>query len=75
MTWSQQGRHGYVGVESGFVVSHTPDNVRSPDVFYISGERLKAVSSLKGFSTTAPDLAVEVISPSETDAERSQQGA
>jgi Uma2 family endonuclease len=66
VTWSQQGRHGYVGVESGFIVSRTPDNVRSPDVFFISAEHLKAVSSLKGFSQQPPDLAVEVISPSES---------
>ncbi|NJP10443.1 MAG: Uma2 family endonuclease [Leptolyngbyaceae cyanobacterium RU_5_1] len=46
------------------------ENKRSPDVSFISKERLKGVKRIpKGFFQGAPDLAVEVISPSNTFAE------
>jgi len=64
--WLRQGAHGKAGVESGFVLSRTPETVRGPDVYFVSPEKLLADSKSGAFWTLAPDLAVEVVSPSET---------
>ncbi len=53
---------------TGFVISHDPDTVRAPDVSFLSSERLKG-QDLDAFLEGAPDLAVEVLSPSNTEAE------
>jgi Uma2 family endonuclease len=45
-------------------------NKRSPDLSFVSKERLKGVKKLpKGFFEGAPDLAVEIISPNNTYSE------
>lgn len=51
----------------GFVLSvpGDPERVRGPDVAFISQGRLSGIESLDGFVVGAPDLAVEVLSPSE----------
>ena len=51
----------------GFVLSvpGDPQRVRAPDVAFISEGRLFEIGSLEGFVVGAPDLAVEVLSPSE----------
>ncbi len=42
-------------------------NKRSPDVAFVSKERLQGLKRLpKGFFQGAPDLAVEIVSPSNT---------
>jgi Uma2 family endonuclease len=64
--WFKQGRGGYAGVEAGFVLSRDPDNVRGPDVYYVRPERMPSGGVPEGFWPIAPDLAVEVVSPSET---------
>lgn len=53
---------------TGFVISRDPDTVRAPDVSFLSSERLKQ-QDLDAFLEGAPDLAVEVLSPSNTEAE------
>jgi Uma2 family endonuclease len=45
-----------------------PDTVRAPDVAFVQAERIPP-SSVKGFFQGAPDLAVEVISPSDRPSE------
>jgi Uma2 family endonuclease len=52
----------------GFVLSVPGDQerVRGPDVAFISAGRLSGIGSLEGFVVGAPDLAVEVLSPSDT---------
>jgi len=55
--------------ETGFLISSSPDTVRAPDVAFVSQERLDAVGNVEGYWPGAPDLAVEVISPSDTYAE------
>ena len=52
------------GAEQGFFVSRDPDRVLSPDVSYVSPERLPAVPRT-GFIEGAPDFAVEVRSPTD----------
>jgi Uma2 family endonuclease len=54
---------GDVFVESGFRLNH--DTVRSPDVSFIRAERVRTMDPDRRFEG-GPDLAVEVISPSET---------
>lgn len=60
---------GTVTVESGYYLERDPDTVRGPDVAFISKERLDPDAEVLGFGDIVPDLAVEVISPSDTYAE------
>ncbi len=52
--------------ETGFLLSREPDTVRAPDAAFVTAERAAQQASELGFFDGAPDLAVEVISPSET---------
>lgn len=52
--------------EAGFVLSRDPDTVRGPDAAFVSMERFEAVGETEKFWPGAPDLAVEVVSPSDT---------
>lgn len=54
------------GAETGFLVERDPDTVYGIDVAFVSHERLKEAGSLEKFFAFAPDLAVEVLSPSNT---------
>ena len=47
----------------------TPEKVRRPDASFISGERLSAEQLDVGFVRIPPDLAIEVVSPSDLFAE------
>ena len=51
--------------ETGFLLQTNPDTVRAPDVAFVSAERLARAAN-EGFFPGAPDLAVEVISPSDS---------
>jgi Uma2 family endonuclease len=64
--WARSGPRGVVGVESGFILGHNPDTVRGPDVFYVRPARIPAGGIPEAFWEIAPDLAVEVVSPTET---------
>ncbi len=57
---------GETGVEAGFILQRDPDTIRSPDVYYVRPERLPEGEVSEGFWTIAPDLAVEIVSPSDT---------
>jgi Uma2 family endonuclease len=52
--------------ETGFKLASNPDVVRAPDVAFIRRERVEEVGDVEGYWPGAPDLAVEVISPSDT---------
>ncbi|MBM2809452.1 MAG: hypothetical protein HW416_211 [Chloroflexi bacterium] len=63
-------RHvGTVLVEGGFIIRRNPDTVRGPDVAFIRAERMPTAPAPRGFWELAPDLVVEIISPSNTRAE------
>ena len=62
-------RHGLVVTETGFLLSAEPPTVRGPDVAYIAARNLPAGGIPVGFWPIAPDLAVEVVSPSNTATE------
>jgi Uma2 family endonuclease len=54
----------YVG-DPGFRLTRDPDTVRAPDVAFIRSERLPEGRSPRGYFDGAPDLAVEVVSPTD----------
>jgi Uma2 family endonuclease len=56
-----------VGADAGFVLSVEPPTVRVPDAAFVRKERLGF--DAERFAPLAPDLAVEVISPSNTMSE------
>lgn len=60
---------GVTLAEVGFVLSVDPPTVRGPDVAFIAAERLPPEGVPVGFWRTAPDLAVEIVSPSNRAAE------
>jgi Uma2 family endonuclease len=57
---------GVVGSDGGFVTTRDPDTTREPDVAFITTERLPADEDAFRAVRAAPDLAVEVRSPSDT---------
>jgi len=57
-------RLGRVVVETGIVTERDPDTVRGPDVSYWSAETLPLSLIPAGYPDVAPDLAIEVLSPS-----------
>lgn len=57
------------GAETGFVLSCNPDTVRAPDAAFVAAARLPAGDLPDGYFRGAPDLAVEVVSPSEAAAD------
>jgi Uma2 family endonuclease len=55
-----------LGAETGFKIGSEPDTVRAPDIAFIRRERIPASGVPEEFWPGAPDLAVEVLSPSDT---------
>lgn len=55
--------------ETGFVLSSEPDTVRAPDAAFVAADRLPSGGLPAGYLRLAPDLAVEVVSPSDTAAD------
>ena len=54
-----------VGAEAAFRLATNPDHARIPDVGFISQERVRPLDEMTGALDGAPDLAVEVISPTD----------
>ena len=52
------------GADWGFRLSSDPDTVRSPDCSFVRADRISAAGIAPGFFPGAPDLALEVLSPS-----------
>lgn len=55
-------RLGYVWSEDGFILERGPDTVRIPDVYFIRDERVDL--DVDPYPIGAPDLAIEILSPS-----------
>lgn len=66
-----RGKGVLAGSQAGFRMAN--GNLRSPDVSYTRKERLTNGKPEKGFRNGAPDLCIEVISPSEDPAEMQQK--
>ncbi len=54
--------------ETGFQIGHNPDTVRTPDVGFIRADRVPSART-RGFFPGPPDLAVEVVSPTDRGGE------
>jgi Uma2 family endonuclease len=62
----QTGTGVTVAAETGCLLARDPDTVRAPDAAFISKKRADEVGQTVKFWPGAPDLAVEVVSPSDT---------
>ena len=61
--------------ESGFHLETDPDHVLAPDIAFVSREREVATPDASGFFPGPPDLAVEVVSPSDRLTEAAEKVA
>ncbi len=67
LIWQFVHSHGLGKVltcEPGFRLRRDPEILRTPDVAFISNERVALIADPEKFSDVPPDLAVEVLSPS-----------
>jgi Uma2 family endonuclease len=53
-----------MGAETGFLIRRDPDTVRAPDVAFVRAQRYPS-GRVEGFFEGPPDLAVEILSPSD----------
>ena len=66
-TYVERHRLGQVpAAETGFTISRNPDTVLAPDVAFVRAER---AADTRGFFAGAPDVAIEVVSPSDRSSE------
>ena len=64
--WAKSGGHGRtMSNDGGIVTTRDPDSVRGPDIYYLREERLPDGKLPVGWMEVAPDLCVEVLSPSD----------
>jgi len=64
----ERGLGRVYGADGGFQIAHDPDTVRCPDVAFVRAERIPPGRNT-GFFQGAPDLAVEIISPTDRPGE------
>jgi Uma2 family endonuclease len=65
--WVKSRRLGIVvGAETGFLLARDPDHVLGPDVAFVRADRLPPARERRHYLSLAPDLAVEVASPSQS---------
>ena len=62
-----------VGSDSSFWLERDPDTVREPDIAFVSADRMPLDRRIKGFGEGAPDLVVEIASPTDNVAELSRK--
>ena len=68
-SYSRQRGIGRTRVETGYRLEQNPDTVRGPDVSFVLLPRGPGVTLTGRFVLNAPDIAVEVVSPSNSAAE------
>lgn len=66
---ADRGMGEVVTSETGFIVGRNPDSVLAPDVSFVACERLRGDELEPGFAPFAPDIAVEIESPTNTQTE------
>jgi Uma2 family endonuclease len=74
--WNHVRQHGLgrlYTAEAGFVLARDPDVVLVPDVAFVRKDRLPPEHLRTKFYEGAPDLAIEVISPSERTTQTNQK--
>ena len=62
---SAQGLGVCCGAETGFILRRDPDVVRAPDAAFVAAARIPKSGIPRTYWPFAPDLAVEVVSPSD----------
>ena len=68
LSWAETTSAGEVyAAETGFLLAS--DHVRAPDAAFVRAERLAEIGDADSFIPLAPDVAVEVVSPSDRYAE------
>ena len=66
VTYADAHRLGEVtGADGGYIFARDPDTVLAPDVAFVRADRLPSAAEQKHFPQLAPDLVVEVVSPSD----------
>jgi Uma2 family endonuclease len=70
----QHGLGEVLAAETGFVLRRAPDTVRAPDVAFVAADRVAAGAG-RAFAELAPDLVVEVVSPSDRASEVAAKAA
>ncbi len=55
-----------VASDSGVWLERDPDTVREPDIAFTSAEKIPLDAEITGYAEVAPDLVVEVVSPSDS---------
>jgi Uma2 family endonuclease len=58
---------------TGYALPNLPNTVRAPDASFVRADRLPAEGISGGFLKLAPDLAVEVLSPSESESDLAEK--
>jgi Uma2 family endonuclease len=70
---TQHVRHHDLGIvyaaETGFQLRENPDTVRAADAAYVAKRRIPPEGEPEGYWAIAPDLVVEVVSPSDSASE------
>ncbi|MPZ23273.1 MAG: Uma2 family endonuclease [Dehalococcoidia bacterium] len=69
----QTGRGRVLVADTGYRLASHPDTVLAPDVAFLLKARVRPASERKGFPPGAPDLAVEVLSPSNSASEMARK--
>ena len=61
--------------ETGFILARNPDTILVPDIAFVRSDRMIRTPDHRGFLEQAPDLVVEVLSPSQSfrEAQRKMQ--
>jgi Uma2 family endonuclease len=70
----REGLGTVYGADTGFLLERAPDTVRAPDAAFVAEGRLEGVDERK-YLPLAPDLAVEVVSPSDSPREVEERAA
>ncbi len=71
-TFVEERGLGYIVLETGYIVERGPDTVRGPDVSFVSRARL-GDKHPEVYPELGPDLAVEVLSPSNRPREMAEK--
>lgn len=68
--FAARGKLGMVtGADCPFILARNPDTARLPNLAFVRAERLPVPEDRRRFPEMAPDLAVEVLSPSDRTVE------
>ena len=66
--YARDRRSGIVlSAETGFTLRRNPDTVRAPDIAFVRAERVPPPGEQRRYVERAPDLVVEVVSPSQNE--------